>query len=151
MPNLLTFRPATPTDLPAIRALLTAANLPLDGVTDHLANFTLAFSGDVLVGAAAIEPHGTTGLLRSVAVREDHRGHGLGKTLTTRMIERARRHEFASLVLLTTTAEHFFARFGFQRIDRARLPEPLFASEELQGACPASATVMRLDLPEANA
>jgi amino-acid N-acetyltransferase len=48
--------------------------------------------------------------------------------------------------LLTTTAENFFPSFGFQRIERADVPTELEQSPELRGACPASATVMKLTL-----
>ncbi|MBV9947898.1 MAG: GNAT family N-acetyltransferase, partial [Myxococcales bacterium] len=44
--------------------------------------------------------------------------------------------------LLTTTADSFFPRFGFQHIAREDVPPELRASRELQGACPASAIVM---------
>jgi amino-acid N-acetyltransferase len=44
--------------------------------------------------------------------------------------------------LLTTTAEDFFARFGFRRTDRTQVPPSVRESREFQGACPTSATVM---------
>ncbi len=48
------------------------------------------------------------------------------------------------LVLLTTTADAWFPRFGFERMSRDAAPASLRASEEFRGACPASAVVMRL-------
>ena len=48
------------------------------------------------------------------------------------------------LVLLTSTADAWFPRFGFERISRDAAPASLHASEEFRGACPASAVVMRL-------
>ncbi|MCI0572486.1 MAG: hypothetical protein L0Y66_17160 [Myxococcaceae bacterium] len=47
------------------------------------------------------------------------------------------------LYLLTTTAAESFPRFGFTHVDRSSLPPELHASEELRGACPASAVVMK--------
>ena len=44
---------------------------------------------------------------------------------------------------LTTTAERFFPRFGFERITRDDVPASVQASIEFREACPASATVMR--------
>ncbi len=49
-------------------------------------------------------------------------------------------------VLLTTTAEDWFPRFGFVRIARDAVPAALHASAELRGACPASAAVMQKPL-----
>jgi amino-acid N-acetyltransferase len=47
------------------------------------------------------------------------------------------------IYLLTTTAEHFFPRFGFARIPRADVAPTVRASEEFRGACPDSAIAMR--------
>ena len=45
--------------------------------------------------------------------------------------------------LLTTTAERFFPKFGFERIERTDVPASLQASIEFRSACPSSAIVMR--------
>ena len=52
----------------------------------------------------------------------------------------------AELYLLTTTAEGFFPRLGWEPVARAELPAELAGSQELRGACPASAAAMRLRL-----
>jgi amino-acid N-acetyltransferase len=44
---------------------------------------------------------------------------------------------------LTTTAERFFPKFGFEPIDREQVPPSVRESVEFQSACPASAIVMR--------
>lgn len=141
-----TFQAAEAADLPVIEALLTAAGLPLEGVRDHLAGFVLARRGSEVVGTAALERHGRHALLRLVAVRGDQRGTGLGQALAKERIRQAREEELDSLVLLTTTAEGFFPRFGFTRIAREEVPPSLLASRELQGVCPASSVILRLDL-----
>jgi amino-acid N-acetyltransferase len=61
-------------------------------------------------------------------------------------VELARSGGARELYLLTTTAEGYFPRLGFERIARDELPAALAASEELRGACPASAVTMRLRL-----
>jgi amino-acid N-acetyltransferase len=71
------------------------------------------------------------------------RGAGLGARLTEAAIADARRRELPALYLLTTTAERFFPRFGFERITRDEVPASVQASIEFRGACPASAIVMR--------
>jgi amino-acid N-acetyltransferase len=45
--------------------------------------------------------------------------------------------------LLTTTAENFFPKLGFEQIVRDDVPASVQASIEFQSACPASAVVMR--------
>jgi amino-acid N-acetyltransferase len=139
-----TFRYATPGDWAQVAALLTSANLPLDGAEAHLDGFLLAFCGGRLAGVAGLERYGSSGLLRSVAVTE--RGTGLGQELVRRLIDRATAEGLTSIVLLTTTAADYFPRFGFGKIARQDVPLAVQESVEFKSACPASATVMELPL-----
>ena len=142
----MSLRGATRADWDAIAALLGACGLPLAGAEPHVEAFVVATRGDAVVGCAGLERHGTAALLRSVAVAPAARGTGLGVALVEAAVARARASGVHTLALLTTTAERFFPRFGFRVVPRAALPESLHASEELRGACPASAVAMRLDL-----
>jgi amino-acid N-acetyltransferase len=142
----LSFRSATNADLTEIAELLTSADLPLAGVEMHLSGFLLAFRSDSLAGCGALERYGETALLRSVAVAPALRNTGLGTEMVARLLENARETGTRSVLLLTTTASNYFERFGFQTISRAEVPLPVLASAEFQGACPASATLMRLDV-----
>jgi len=137
-------RGAEPNDWDPVAALLSASSLPLDGAREHLANFVLAERSGTVVGCAAVERYGEAGLLRSVAVAESERGKGAGAALVGRCLDDARAAGIRALVLLTTSAERYFPRFGFEVIDRDAVPEGVRASAEFRGACPASATVMRL-------
>jgi amino-acid N-acetyltransferase len=82
-------------------------------------------------------------LLRSVAVVPTWRSKGLGRELVTRIIADAERRGIQALYLLTTTAERYFPTFGFEPITREEVPADVQTTGEFQGACPASATVMR--------
>jgi len=143
-----TLRPATPSDTAAVRALLEEAQLPLDGVPGDLTYLVVAEQSNAgapaLVGAVALERHGVAALLRSTVVSPALRGTGLGETLVRRALDDAKASGIHDLVLLTTTADRWFPRFGFTRITREDVPESLKVSREFQGACPASAVVMRL-------
>jgi amino-acid N-acetyltransferase len=142
-PSDIRIDPATPDDVEALLALMTRAQLPADGLASHLDAAFVAREGDRIVGSAAIEIYADGGLLRSVAVDADRRGTGLGARLTAAAIDEAARRTLPALYLLTTTAERFFPRFGFERITRDEVPASVQASIEFRGACPASATVMR--------
>jgi L-amino acid N-acyltransferase YncA len=141
-----TIRVATRADWDAIAALLTACGLPLAGAQAHLDDFLVAARDGALVGCAGLERRGAAALLRSVAVAPGARGAGLGVALTAAAIARAREGSADTLVLLTTTADRFFPRFGFRVVARDEVPDALRASEEFRGACPAGAIAMRLDL-----
>jgi len=147
MTSDIRIEPATREDAAALLALMERAHLPTDGLSDHLDAALVARDGDRVVGSAAIEIYADGGLLRSVAVDADRRGTGLGARLTAAAIADAERRALPALYLLTTTAERFFPRFGFERIAREDVPSSVQGSIEFRGACPASAIVMlkRLD------
>jgi N-acetylglutamate synthase-like GNAT family acetyltransferase len=138
-------RLATRADEPRVEALLTASDLPLDGVHEALDCFVVAEEGSDLVGVAGIEECGKTGqnaLLRSVAVKDSWRGRGLGRALVTNAIAVAEQRGAKALYLLTTTADTYFPSFGFRQTTREAVPDDVKATKEFKEACPASATVM---------
>lgn len=150
-PNL-TLRAATAADWPAVQALLQAHGLPTAGAREHLPTFLLAVAGGEVVGCAGAELHGDQALLRSVAVAPGLQGQGIGQALLQRLLLEANRRRVRRIALLTTTAADWFVRFGFERVsdhDAPALREALAASAELQGVCPASATLMALTLADA--
>jgi amino-acid N-acetyltransferase len=130
-----------------IEALLTEASLPLDGAREALPDFLVAVRGETLVGAAALERYGTVALLRSVAVRPEARGTGLGREIVVRLLEEAQREGIQQVVLLTTTAADYFPRFGFRALPRADVPVAAQESLEFRETCPDSAVAMLLNLP----
>jgi amino-acid N-acetyltransferase len=137
---------ATANDLPAVLKLLEANKLPTAGVHDHLEHFQLELMGPDLIACAGLEVHGQAGLLRSVAVAEDHRSTGLGRNLVEATLEQAKTIQLSSVSLLTETASNYFVRFGFQITPRETLPASLQASAEFRGACPDSAIAMTIKL-----
>ena len=135
-------RPARADDLTAVEALLTASQLPLDGVREALPTFIVAESGTDIVGVAGLEICCDNALLRSVAVDDAWRSQGLGRALVTRTIAEAEARGVNALYLLTTSADRYFPTFGFHTVARDAVPEDIRATAEFREACPASATVM---------
>jgi N-acetylglutamate synthase-like GNAT family acetyltransferase len=142
-------RPATEYDWPAVAALLDANRLPLDGANEHLATYLVATSDGTVIGCAGAEIYADVALLRSVAVTPPMQGLGMGKRLSSRLLEELKARHVARVYLLTLTAAPYFAGLGFQRELIAQAPLALKASVELQGACPANAIFMSLTLPTA--
>lgn len=138
----VTIRSADPADLPGIERLLVASSLPLDGVAGALGGFLVAEEGGALVGVIGVEQCCGYGLLRSAAVDAEWRSRGLGRQLVMRAIAGAEASGLKALYLLTTTAEHYFPRFGFDRTTRDTVPQPVRETVEFMSACPASAIVM---------
>ena len=139
--------PAHRSDLPHVHRLLERCHLPIDGVDDHLDTMLVAREGADIVGTAALELYADGALLRSVAIDPGRQGAGLGHQLTEAALRLAAAHGVATVFLLTTTAERFFPKFGFEPVTRNAVPASVQASVEFRSACPETATVMRKQLP----
>jgi amino-acid N-acetyltransferase len=137
---------ATEHDLPEIHSLLERLHLPIAGVDEHLPTMLVAKEDEQVVGTAALELYADGALLRSVAVEPHRQGKHLGHQLTDAALRLATALGANTVFLLTTTAEGFFPRFGFEQITRDEVPPSVRGSVEFQSACPASAIVMRRQL-----
>ena len=135
-----------PSSEPGLRETLVAAHLRVDDIEDDGRTFYRAISHDgYIVGYAGIEDCGTGALLRSVVVRDQHRGRGFGETIVQAVLR-----DFASgrdIYLATTTAAPFFTKLGFIGVSRDTVPPAVLATRQLSSICPSSATIMKLDRP----
>ena len=138
-------RRAAEADLERIETLLGDAQLPLEGAPRPIPCRLRAWRAlaRAIVGAVALEMYPDSALLRSLVVDPAAQGQGLGARLTRAAVEEASRRGVHAIYLLTTTAEHFFPRFGFVAVDRHSVPPSIQGSIEFQSACPASAIAMR--------
>jgi amino-acid N-acetyltransferase len=124
-------------------AFLQAQGLPLSDITGaHLEHFFFVGSDGSPTGLIGLELYGTDALLRSLVVAENARGKGLGSTLIDHAEQYAASKGVRSIYLLTTTAEAFFKRLGYERIERSRAPPSIELTREFAGLCPASAAFM---------
>jgi predicted GNAT family acetyltransferase len=89
------------------------------------------------------------GLFRSFAVDSDHRGRGIGTQLYQRLLAHARLKGVRDGYLLTETAEGFFAKLGFQRVERQMVPTAIRETEQFRTQCPDSAVCMGKSLMSA--
>ncbi|MFC4705179.1 MULTISPECIES: arsenic resistance N-acetyltransferase ArsN2 [Paraburkholderia] len=135
-------RSAAASDLFAITALLAANDLPTVGVAEHLTNFIVGVVPSGIIACGGVEYYAEFALIRSIAIATEVRGHGLGKAIVARLLAECRTRAVQSVVLLTTTAERYFAGQGFTPVTRHEVPQPLLASSQFQGVCPASAATM---------
>ncbi|MFC5570679.1 arsenic resistance N-acetyltransferase ArsN2 [Lysobacter yangpyeongensis] len=135
-------RPLQETEHADIRVLLSDNKLPTEDLDPAAIEFIVAVDDARVVGVVGLETHANAGLLRSLAVDVAHRSTGLGAALVQAVEARARDSGLSQLVLLTQTAEAFFARRGYAVIDRSSAPPPVQSSAEFRSICPASATCM---------
>jgi fructoselysine-6-phosphate deglycase len=80
-------RQARSSDGRRIKALLKKAELPYEDVEIGRQTFLVATSGGRIGGTVGMEAYGVCGLLRSLAVDDELRGHGLGSELAEEMVE----------------------------------------------------------------
>jgi amino-acid N-acetyltransferase len=139
-------RQATDDDVDPIIRLLEGADLPTDDVSGHADTFLVAELQGMVIGAIGLEPYDDTALLRSAVVHPGHRGHAIGTRLYHGLICRAKESGIRRMVLLTTTAEEYFRKKGFVRVDRRTITGPVATSAEFTHACPSSAVCMELTL-----
>jgi amino-acid N-acetyltransferase len=141
-------RPAEPGDASGIRALLESNGLPTSDLASARPEFVVAYEGENLKGAGALERFGTTALLRSVVVAADRRGAGVGQSIVRELERRARAAGVKELVLLTQTAASFFQRQSYRVVERSSVARAVQMSEEFRSLCPASATCMAKTLTD---
>jgi len=141
-------RDARPGDLTQLTSLLQEASLPTIGVREHLHTFLVLEEKERIVGSIGLEVYGDTALLRSAVVAGERRNSGLGSTLYETLLERARALGVRRLVLLTNTAEEYFRRKGFRKVDQKSISGPVTTSVEFTGACPSHTACMVYDLPK---
>jgi amino-acid N-acetyltransferase len=124
-------------------ALLQAQGLPVSDITDeHLEHFFFVGSDGSPTGLVGLELYGTDALLRSLVVAENARRKGLGSTLIDHVEQYAASKYVRSIYLLTTTAEAFFKRLGYERIERSQAPPSIERTREFAGLCPANSAFM---------
>ncbi len=136
-----------PKDEPSVRQLLTLCDLPEADITpEQLRHFFVLTDKGRIIGTVGLQVLGRFGLLRSLAVDPGYRGRGFA----SRLAEKAERHAASlnveRLYLLTLTAEGFFSKRNYQKVQRNSAPLPLQETSEFKNVCPVSAVCMVKDL-----
>ncbi len=93
------------TGLSTVRARITA--------TLETCTYWLALAADDVVACLGLEHGEGASLLRSAAVVPDHRGRGIGVSLTSTAIDHARERGDRQLYLFSSHAGPYWQRFGF--------------------------------------
>ncbi|WP_419253856.1 arsenic resistance N-acetyltransferase ArsN2 [Caulobacter sp. ErkDOM-YI] len=135
--------PATDRDL---LKRLAAAHLPTSDLGEPGQLFFAFENAARAIGCGGLLIAGEHALLRSIAVDADLRGTGVGGQILKCLSDQAQSHGALKAWLLTTDAATFFARHGFEKVDRANAPAVISATLQFAGICPGSATLMMRDL-----
>ncbi|MCG6140127.1 GNAT family N-acetyltransferase [Leptospira mtsangambouensis] len=145
--NILEFKNAKKTDLEQIIVLLEKFKLPNEDIhANSLIHFIIVKFNDQIIGTVALERFGNLGLLRSLCVEENYRNDNIGKSLINKILDYARAENILDVYLLTTTADKYFLKFGFEEISRANAPDLIQQSTQFRDICPSSAIFMHKKL-----
>jgi amino-acid N-acetyltransferase len=128
-----------------VKALLASAALSVaDIMADQLAHFFGAeVAGEgMIAGVIGAVPCGRDALLRSLVVKDSHRGQGIGSRLVVAAEKHALDLGARQIFLLTMTAQGFFRQRGYGTISRKMAPESVRSTEEFIHLCPVSSVLM---------
>lgn len=131
-----------PEEFDSVFELLAEAKLDFSDLKQpNIRLFRFEENGQTM-GAGGLEIFGDQALLRSVAVKKELQGKGLGKEMVAQIEQAARKSGIKSFYLLTNTAPEFFKSIGYQQIERNDFAEPLKQTTQFSGLCPVSAVCM---------
>lgn len=135
---------ATKKNLNFIEKLLKKNELPYEDVYLKLNSLFLAHINSKKIGIGGIEIYGDSGLLRSLVIEKPFRKKGYGTELCLKVIKYAQLKGVKNIYLLTTTAENFFKKIGFETTERKVAPRAIQETSEFVKLCPETATCMRM-------
>jgi amino-acid N-acetyltransferase len=138
-------RNANEADLGTIQNLLNANDLPVEDLSTALIEGFLVAedASGTVVGSGGLEQIGSSVLLRSLALKQEWRGTGVARRLVELLEDNARSLGQQEVWLLTTTAERFFERAGYERVSRDDVPGDVRLCRQFAALCPSTAMCMR--------
>ena len=91
-------------------------------MSENMRDFMVAYAGNQLVGCGALHFYSpTVGEVRSLAVAESHKTNGIGRMVVDSLVYEAKLYGLDA-VYAFTYVPGFFARVGFNEVERGELP-----------------------------
>ncbi len=91
-------------------------------MSENIRDFSVAYDGTKLLGCAALHFYTpTTAEVRSLAVWPDNKSRGIGRALVEGLEVEAHENDLEAIFAFTYV-EKFFAKLGFETIERGELP-----------------------------
>jgi amino-acid N-acetyltransferase len=91
-------------------------------LSENMRDFTVAYEGNRLAGCGALHFYSpTVGEIRSLAVAESHKTHGIGRLIVESLVYEAKLYGLDAAFAFTYVPG-FFSRVGFNEVERGELP-----------------------------
>ena len=142
----MTIRRAAENEYRAIIHLLASNALPTADIYEKNISLFVGVVENEIVATIGIEQYDDVALLRSLCVKDEFKNKKLGIQMLLHLFAFCEKEKIKTLYLLTTTAEHYFVRYGFEKITRDETPQTIQQTREFQDICPSSAIIMKLEL-----
>jgi len=130
-------------DYESIIDLLKDSSLPFTDIPVNLPHFFKAELDGIIVGTIGLELYNEYALLRSLTVKEETKNNGLGKLLINKVFTYTSENNIKEIYLLTTTADKYFEKIGFELINREQVPIKIKESQQFIETCPSTAFVLK--------
>jgi len=146
MTETISIQSAAPSDYQAVSEFLSKHKLPIEDIDQELTHFFIVKQQGLPVGVIGMEQYGEYGLLRSMATDPAYRNNGIASSLVAALFTYGEKLGLKEMYLLTETAENYFAKRGFQKINREETPAAIKQSAEFSHLCPSTAVVMKKEI-----
>ncbi len=91
-------------------------------ISENIRDFTVLTVGSELVACGALHFYSpTSGEIRSLAVAENRKSHGIGRRLVEALLDEAAQYSLETVFAFTYVPD-FFRKLGFEEVDRGVLP-----------------------------
>src|SRR5579862_1412431 len=91
-------------------------------LSENMRDFSVAYDGKKLAGCGALHFYSPAiGEVRSLAVAESHKTHGMGRLIVEALVYEAKMYGLDALFAFTYVPG-FFGRVGFNEVERGELP-----------------------------
>ena len=100
-------------------------------ITFYLKNFSVCEADGVIVGCVALRDFGNELMeVRSLAVKEEFKGMGIGRAMLQFVIDRLKQQKQQARVFALTYQDKFFQKLGFNVVAKELFPEKIWADCE---------------------
>ncbi len=132
-----------PDQISIVAQILKQNDLPIDDIHNPSIQLFVAIYNKEIIGVVGVEKYDNISLLRSLAVLDSYKGEGVGKQLIHYFEDWCESKSVEQIYLLTTTADQYFLKYGFQNVKRDLVPEDIKSTAQFKDICPDSAVVMK--------